>query len=97
MSSNIKCPPKRRKNRRDKSPMEVVLLLVLEKIRIDKEIPWDVHSLLWNATAREATLRGASGSNCGTTMQAVTAIGSCSARQFWAKSCRKAPNDQEGA
>jgi hypothetical protein len=28
-------------------------------------------------------------------MQAVTAIGSCAARQFWAKSCRRSPNDQE--
>jgi hypothetical protein len=56
--------------------MEVVLLLVLKKIRIDTEIPWDVHNLLWNGTVREATLHGASGLNCGTTMQAVTAIGS---------------------
>ena len=31
MSSNIKCPPKRGRIRREKSPMEVVPLLVLQK------------------------------------------------------------------
>jgi len=34
VSSNIKCPPKRGRNRIEKNPMEVVLLLVLEKIKI---------------------------------------------------------------
>ena len=36
--------------------MEVVLVLVLQKIKTDTEIPWDAHNLHWKGTAGEATL-----------------------------------------
>jgi len=69
--------------------MEVVLLLVLEKIKIDTEIPWDVHSLLWNGTVREATSAGTSALPCNTTMQGVTATRRYEVRLCEANSFKK--------
>jgi len=67
VSSNIKCPPKRERIGKEKSPIEVVLVLVLDQIKMDTEIPWDVHSLLWKGTVREATSPGTSSLRCSTT------------------------------
>ena len=70
--------------------MGVVLSLVFQQIRTDTEVPWDVHSLLWNSIVREATLPGKSDWHCNTTTKAVTDIGCYTVQPCWAKSFRRA-------